>query len=297
MAVYSISDVEKLTGVRAPTLRAWEQRHGLIEPERGEYNTRHYGEKDISELFHITLLKKHGYRIGEIGVMTPAERRHRVAVLTDVEPNGDIRLDALTLATLSLDDYKLGLMLDTNIGQRGLEETMLEVIYPLLEKLGVLYFTGTIGATHERFVAGLIQQKILAATDALPYPSRTKKVAGFGVFLPRGERQELSSLFVQYILRKRGFQVVYLGAGLDAEHLGRIGGVRRLDYLLTVLSGSYAEQPVDQLVDDILARCPTTTLLLAGQQVRHVDLSRFPRAKKLVGVKEVIAFSNLISKT
>ncbi|MCP9236862.1 MerR family transcriptional regulator [Lewinella sp. JB7] len=289
MAVYSINDVEKLTGIRAHTLRAWEQRYDLIAPRRSKANVRYYLEEDLRELSGIALLNKHGYRISKIAAMSPDERTELVTSLSSLNVSPDTQLDALTLAVVELNEYKFSLILNTNIEQRGFEETMMEVVYPFLDKLGVLYFTGSVAPVQESFVGGIIRQKILSATDRLPAAERSRQPV-FVLFLPEGERQDLSMLFIQYLLRKRGFPTLYLGTGISPTDLADLCRATRVDYLLTLLSNSYVERPVEELVADMLEQCPDARLLLSGYQASLHDLSGFERVDKVAGLQEMLSF-------
>ncbi|WP_420458179.1 MerR family transcriptional regulator [Neolewinella sp.] len=296
MAVYSIKDVEKLTGIRAHTLRAWEQRYDLVTPRRGQNNVRYYLDEDLHELLTVALLNKHGHRISKIAAMAPAERAAQLADLTSLNVGPETQLDALTLAIVEMDEEKFSLIIDTNIAQRGFEETMMEVVYPFLDKLGVLYFTGSVTPVQEAFAAHLIRQKILAATDRLPAtPEEDRPV--FALFLPEGERQELSMLFMQLLLKQRGFGVIYLGPNIGTQDLADVCQVRRIDYLFTILSNSYVERPVDQLVEDILTQCPDERLLLAGYQANLHDLSDFPRARTVAGLRDFTSYLDRLLST
>ena len=186
MAVYSISDLEKLTGIKAATLRAWEQRYGIIKPRRTETNIRYYLDEDLRELLNIALLNKNGLRISKIARMREEERAERVAAISSIQVTPDTQLDTLTLSTVELNEFKFSHIVDTNIRQRGFEETMLEVIYPFLDKIGVLYFTGSITAVQEAFISNLIRRKLIAAVDDLPNPEPDQGPV-FCLYLPEGD--------------------------------------------------------------------------------------------------------------
>ncbi|NJB86767.1 DNA-binding transcriptional MerR regulator [Lewinella marina] len=294
MVVYTISDVEKLTGIRAPTLRAWEQRYELVAPHRDENNARVYGEEDLRELSTVALLHRHGYRISRIAAMSPGERVREVAAVTALNISPETRLDALTLSVLELDPCRFSMLVDAHTEQRGFEETMMKVIFPLLDKLGLLYFTGSITAAQESFTGGLIRQKVLAATDRLPAAGRPGRPV-FTLFLPEGERQELSMLFIQYLLRKRGFPVVYVGTDVSCTDLGDLYRVRPVDYLFTILSSNYVARPVEDLVQDILDHCPDCRLLLSGYQAGLHDLTGFRRVERKAGLREMIEWMDSFS--
>ena len=294
MAIYSIKDVEKLTGIRPPTLRAWEQRYDLVVAHRDDNNVRFYRDEELRELTGIALLRKHGYRISKIARMTAAHRTGLVARLSSLNVSADVQLDALLLAVVELDEYRFGLLLDTNIDQRGFEETMMQVIYPFLDKLGVLFFTGSVTAVQEAFVGAMLRRKLMVAIDELPRVRNTE-LPVMALFLPPGERQEQSSLFLQYLIIKRGFRVIYLGPDTAPGDLADACAATHIDYLVTVLSSGYVARPVASLVEDILDRCPNIELLLAGYQASLQELDGFRRVTRLAGLKDLLAYVDGLS--
>lgn len=295
LAVYSITDVEKLTGIRAHTLRAWEQRYDLVVARRSDNNVRTYLEEDLRELYNVALLNRNGWRISRIAAMTSDERAMEVASISKLNIGPETRLDALCLSTVEMDAEKFGLIVDMNIEQRGFEETMMEVIYPFLDKLGVLYFTGSVTAVQESFVGSLIRQKILAATDRLA-PNIADNAPSFTLFLPEEERQELSMLFLQYLLKQRGFPVLYLGGNITPTDLGDACRIAQADYLFTILSSSYVAQPVEHLVREVLHHCPDSQFLLSGYQTTLHDFDGLERVIPVNGLREVLAFVESLSK-
>ncbi|MEL7161592.1 MAG: MerR family transcriptional regulator, partial [Bacteroidota bacterium] len=263
MAVYSISDLEKLTGIKAATLRAWEQRYAIVTPKRTATNIRYYLDEDLRELLNVALLNKNGIKISKIAKMPTDERAERVASLSSINVSPDTQLDALTLSTVEMDEFKFSHIVDTNIRQRGFEETMLEVIYPFLDKLGALYFTGSVKPVQEAFISNLIRRKIIAAIDALE-PPRRRTGPAFCLYLPAGERQELSLLFVNYLLRKRQFTTKYLGGDVAVSDLADVVNCSRVDYFFTIISNAFTHEPVEHHVDAVLENCQQATLLLTG---------------------------------
>lgn len=290
MAVYSISDLEKLTGIKAATLRAWEQRYGIIKPRRTETNIRYYLDEDLRELLNIALLNKNGLRISKIARMEEEERAERVAAISSIQVTPDTQLDTLTLSTVELDEFKFSHIIDANIRQRGFEETMLEVIYPFLDKIGVLYFTGSITPVQEAFISNLIRRKLIAAIDALPTPEPNDGPA-FCLYLPEGERQELSLLFIEYLLRKRKFPTAYLGSDVSTGDLIDVVARRPVTYFFTIFSNTFVHEPVEQHVQTVVDGCPESTLLLTGYQAAMHDFSGTERVKVLNGLDDLLQFA------
>jgi hypothetical protein len=101
-------------------------------------------------------------------------------------------------------------------------------------------------------------------------------------------------LFVQYLLQKRGLNVVYLGTDIGAEDLADVCRMRPVSYLLTQLSTSFVAQPAEQLVDDILASCPDAELIVTGYQVQIHDFTDRLRVRPVRGLEELLGLVETI---
>jgi DNA-binding transcriptional MerR regulator len=220
VAIYAIKDLEKLSGIKAHTLRIWEQRYGLITPKRTPTNIRYYDDEDLKFILNIALLNRNGIKISKIAQMNRSEITGKVSELSDFRFEDGAQLDALTLSMIEMDEYKFERIVATNIQQTGFERTMLEVIYPFLDKLSLLWLTGSIHPVQESFISNLIRQKLIVAIDRLPMPGG-REVQKLLLYLPEGERQELTILFMHYLAKARGYHVVYLGSGRFAHRSPR----------------------------------------------------------------------------
>jgi len=273
VAVYSISDLEKLCGIKAHTIRIWEQRYRILDPKRTKTNIRYYEDKDLRKLLNIALLNKNGYKISRIAQMSQEEIVEKVSSISEINFDHNTQLDALTISMIEIDESKFDRIIRTNINQHGFEQTMLEVIYPFLDKLSVLWLTGSINPIQESFMGYLIRQKLIAATDNLPI-KETANQKTFMVFLPNGETQELSLLFLNYLLRSRGHKVIYLGQNVTMNDLKDAVEIRKPDYLYTMITESYNNQPVDNYIQQLCTNFPECPILLSGYQIVAQDVKR-----------------------
>ena len=288
MAIYSIGDLEKLSGVKAHTIRAWEQRYSIIQPKRTDTNIRYYEDHDLKELLNIALLNKNGIKISKIARMSKEEKADKIAEFSSVSIQHDTQLDALTISMIELDEFKFNHIIDTNIHQSGFERTMLEVIYPFLDKLSVLWLTGSVNAVQESFVSNLIRAKLIAAIDGL---SRKvdRSAPGYLLFLPEGEQQELSLLFMHYLLRVRGKRSLYLGQDISLIDLKDAAPIFQPTFLFTILSETFVREPVIQYVKGILTHLPNCNLLVTGYQVAIQQIPHHPRLQLLRSLNDTIA--------
>ncbi|MEN0002545.1 MAG: MerR family transcriptional regulator [Bacteroidota bacterium] len=267
MAIYSIKDLEKLSGIKAHTIRIWESRYGIINPKRTKTNIRYYQDEDLKFVLNIALLNKNGIKISKIAKMSKKEIAEKVAAISEINFENATQLDALTLSMIEMDEYKFDRIISTNIQQLGFERTMLEVIYPFLDKLGVLWLTGSINPVQENFMSYLIRQKIIVAIDQEPLVLNTRHVKKFLIYLPEGERQELSILFMQYLVKSRRNVVVYIGQDITLADLKDASSIHRPDYIFTMITETFSKEPVQNYVDKLASTFKESKILLSGYQV------------------------------
>ncbi len=266
MAVYSIKDLEKLSGIKAHTIRIWEQRYHILEPQRTKTNIRYYQDDDLKVLLNVALLNKNGIKISKIAKMEDHELTEKVAAISEINFNDGTQLDALTISMIEMDENKFDRIINTNIDQIGFEQTMMEVIYPFLDKLSLLWLTGSINPVQENFISHLIRQKIISAINTTPLSSE-KVDEKIILYLPEGERQELSLLFMHYLLKSRGKYVLYLGQDISLADLSDANRIQKASLIFTMITETFAKESVQHYVDRLAEAFPDTQILLSGYQV------------------------------
>ena len=294
MAIYSIKDLEKLCGIKAHTLRIWEQRYSLIQPQRTKTNIRYYQDSDLQFLLHIALLNRNGFKISKIAKMSNQEILERVAEISEIDIQSDNQLDALTLSMIEMDDSKFNRIVSTNINQIGFEETITNVIYPFLEKLNVLWLTGSIKPIQENFITLLIRQKIIAAIDQLPEAKSTDKK--FIIYLPEGENDELSLQLMHYLLKKRNFKTTNLGKNISILDLIDAHHICKPDYIYTMITESYSDQPVKTYVDELAKYFPNCKILLSGYQIVAQKIQSEGKIQILNSMDDTVRMLDMLSK-
>lgn len=289
MAVYSIKDLEKLSGIKAHTIRIWEQRYGIVLPQRTKTNIRYYQDTDLKKILNIALLNKNGIKISKIAQMSEQEIADKVAAISEINFEYNTQLDALTLSMIEMDEFKFDRIIRTNIRQLGFEKTMLDIIYPFLDKLGLLWLTGSINPVQESFMSNLIRQKIIVAIDNEPLVVG-QDVEKYLIYLPEGESQELSLLVMHYIVRSRRKQVIYLGQNITIEDLKDAYNINKPDYIFTMITESYAHQPVQRYIDRLSESFPDCKILLSGYQVAVQNVTPAENTHILKSLDETIQF-------
>jgi DNA-binding transcriptional MerR regulator len=289
MAIYSIRDLEKLTGIKAHTIRIWEQRYGMVVPARTNTNIRYYTDENLRQLFNIALLNRHGHKISKLAKMTPEEIAARVADISKNSSSQNAQIDALTLAMIDLDEATFDRIFSTYALENGFERTMAELVYPFLDKLNVLWLTNSVSPAHEKFIGHLIRRKLMCAIDQEPAET-SRDAATFLLYLPDDESQELTLLFMHYLLRHRRQRVVYLGHRVSLSDLEDACQPLRPDYVFTILQEPIPRQPTQGYLDNAAQAVKPAKLLLTGAQL-FVNPVKIPsNVQVLAGLQDTIQF-------
>ncbi len=286
LATYSIRDLEKLVGVKAHTLRVWEQRYNLIEPKRTSTNIRYYEEDDLKYLINVALLKKNGYKISAIAKFSKEELRDKVAEITSVSRDLTDQLDMLTLSMMEMDTYKFSNIIDINFKQIGFERTILEIINPFLEKLGLLWLTGSIQQIQEVFITQLLTQKIWTAIDQSPLPNRN--APKFVIYLPEGEEQEMTILIINFFLRSRGINVIYLGKNVSLQDLKEAYLINNFSNVFTIFSDSFTKMNLSEYTSQFQSEFPNVKMYATGFQIAYENISTSEFIIPIDGLGELI---------
>lgn len=271
MGKYSIRELEQLSGIKAHTIRIWEKRHKLVSPNRTGTNIRFYSDDDLKKIINVSLLNQHGFKISKIVDLSLEELNQKVAEISSSQADTEIFIDQLILAMIDLEEEKFeGIV--TQLSQRfGFERTVLEIIYPFLEKIGVLWQTGNINPAQEHFISHLIRQKIIAAIDQLPLPPKTNP--RIVLFLPESELHEIGLLFFHYVVKKEGFRTYYLGQTVPYEDLKAICAIHKPRYIITQLTSVPPASEVQNFLNTICRDLPESVVLASGYAVKKAQLT------------------------
>lgn len=269
MSSYSIKDLEQLSGIKAHTLRIWEQRYNLLTPKRTETNIRYYDDGDLKLILNVALLNDNGFKISKIVSMSQDEVRQEVMKLTDRSLTHDDQIHALTICMIEMDEDRFDKVLTTNIIKLGFEQTMLNIIYPFLSKIGVLWQTGAINPAQEHFISNLVRQKLIVAIDGQVPSLGGKK---FLLFLPEGELHEISLLFASYIIKSKGHKVIYLGQSTPKHDLDAVYDLLEPEYILTVITTSPSIEFAQDYVNNLARKFSKSTIFVSGYSVTGQDM-------------------------
>ena len=290
MAVYSIKELENLSGIKAHTIRIWEKRYSLIEPHRTNTNIRYYTDNELKKILNVAVLNRHGIKISSIAKLTDLELREEIIRASATSDSNDTLIDSMVLSMIDLDEYKLEAMIDKSINKIGFKSTVTDVLYPFLDKVGILWQSGDVYPAQEHFVSFLIRQKILSATDHISniFNPNGKK---FLLLLPEGEWHEIALLFAQYLIKEANHEVIYLGQSVPYSDVLAIGAAKRLDFILFSSSISHTGFKLGRYLEDLGGAFPDKKILYCANNRGELTNER---PKNLIYLQQIIDLSDFI---
>ncbi|WP_028979753.1 MerR family transcriptional regulator [Sporocytophaga myxococcoides] len=260
MSVYSISDLEKLSGIKAHTIRIWEQRYEILKPLRSEGNVRYYDDDQVRQFIQIALLVRNGYKISKICKLDNAAIYKMVEDLTD-ESTDDIKtkllVDRLISVAIDFDEHSFQRIFQESINHYGMIATYEKVIYPMLVKIGLLWGKTELIPAQEHFISNLVKQKLYHSIDALPPAPHGSKT--WLLFLPEEEDHELGLLLSSYILRANNYRVIYLGQRVPYYNLKTVIEKIKPDYMQYFIVRYYSSETVQDLISGMNHDFPEIT--------------------------------------
>lgn len=257
--------MESISGVKAHTIRIWEKRYDIITPKRTESNIRYYTDEDLRHLLNVVLLNKKGYKISKIAEMSHEEIRQKVNSYSNINIGVDDKVDAMMLFILDLDSYNFNKVLDQNIDQEGLETTMSNLIYPLLDKISLAWLAGSFSGVHESFVTQIIKSKIQKCIEDLPDENDYRP--SYLIYLAEGEKEELSLLYLHYILKNQKCHVINLGSEVSLRDVILACNTVNPDYIFTIINKEMPRLTLQNYVDQICSNMSESSFLITGYQV------------------------------
>lgn len=288
MEQYSIHDLDKLSGIKAHTIRVWERRYKIVSPQRTGTNRRRYGDDDLRRIINISILRRNGFKISEIARFSSSDIEQKIAFLSKEVFHSDTQIDSMVVSMIGHNEKAINDILVRLMINRGIEETMETVVFPFLKRIGVMWQTGTADVGTEHFISNLFRQKLIASIDALSPEPRTgrKKVI---LFLPESELHEIGLLYFQYLIKKLGHESIYLGQTTPLFAVIDVNAKWVADILVTgVMSGS-PDLDRDDYLKLLSKTFPQQKILAAG------GLAETARQSKLSNVFPVVSAEDLRS--
>jgi DNA-binding transcriptional MerR regulator len=239
MGQYSIKDLEILSGIKAHTLRIWEQRYHLVVPHRTDTNIRIYSDSQLKLILNISALNNSGYKISKIAELSQEQIAERVLNLNVPELKNSVLINQLIDGMVCYDKPKILAVLQRSEDYLALTDFFLAIVFPFLGRVGNLWTSESINPAQEHFASNIIKRFLMNKIEHLPEPDKNSSI--YLLFLPEGDWHELSLLVSEYVLKKSGKKVMYLGASIPDRDIEKIVKTTNIDFMLCV---SILSQPV-----------------------------------------------------
>ena len=274
MNKFTIKDLENLSGIKAHTIRIWEQRYSFLKPQRTSTNIRYYSNIELKMLLNISLLNKYGYKISHINRMSNDELREKTLTLTSAEAQQERIVNELIQHMVDVDMDQFEKLIDQHIHARGIEKTITHIIFPYLERIGILWLTDHINPAQEHLITNIIRQKLIVGIDSAitPLTLKTRML----LFLPENEHHELGVLFLHYMLKSRGVKVIYLGANVPVKDLEYVVELKKPDYIYTHLTTVIKEFNFDKFINNLKMRFPQQQIIISGLMAQTFEKKSMP---------------------
>jgi MerR family transcriptional regulator, light-induced transcriptional regulator len=268
MGKYSIKELEQLSGIKAHTIRIWEKRYAIIEPQRTHSNIRFYSDFDLMKIISVSLLNNNGFKISKIAGMSLEDINKKVLEVSQAKSETSIHIDQLVIAMVDMEEEQFEKIVSNLILRYGFEKTITEIMYPFLEKIGVLWFTHNISPAQEHFISNLIRQKMIVAIDNLPIPPKdSKRVV---LFLREKEFHEIGLLFYHYLARKANYRTYYLGQNAPHQDVVHVVSLHKPEILITSITATTDDVPTETYLEQLSKVFPEQKILVSGYQVRDM---------------------------
>jgi DNA-binding transcriptional MerR regulator len=269
MNQFSIKDIEAISGIKAQTLRVWEQRYGILIPKRKDSKHRIYDDNDLKNILCVAHLNQNGYKISRIARMTKEE----IASLTLSHSLKDQSFNSIISQYIdAISNFDEGRF--NNIYQSHshieFEKIVLHIFYPLLDYIGRSWIVDQLKPAQEHFASELISAKIDAEIQ------RLKRITTGDVtllFLPKGEFHKLPLLYISYLFKKYNKRTVFLGADVDIETIQNYIEKRQVNNIHTHLITEFLEEAPEIFINKLLKICHKQNIIISGPATFNISTS------------------------
>ena len=272
--VFSIKDLENLSGIKAHTIRIWEKRYNVLEPMRSDTNIRSYDIRNLQKLLNIVLLHNYGYKISKIAA---SDQKDMNKLATEIISEKSAKNHAISTFKMAMMNFDQSLFFNTYnqlLNEKSFKEVFYTVFIPLMQELGFLWQTETITPAHEHFITYLIKQKLLINTEKVQILEPTKTDRVFVLFLPLNEIHELGIMYLNYEILLNGYQTIYLGESIPITSLTDLKNSFEKITFLSYLTVEPNQEEVNNFVQEFQTTILDNTkheLLLLGRMTEFIE--------------------------
>jgi DNA-binding transcriptional MerR regulator len=277
--VFSIKDLENLSGIKAHTIRIWEKRYNILEPMRSETNIRFYDIKNLQKLLSIVLLHNYGYKISKISSLSHEEFNKLANDIISEKSAKNHAISTFKVAMMNFDQTLFFNTYNKLLSEKTFKEVFYSVFIPLMQELGFLWQTDTISPAHEHFITYLIKQKLLINTEKVQTLTPTKEDKVFVLFLPSNEIHELGIMYLNYEILLNGYQTIYLGESIPIDSLldlkNAFEKITFVSYFTVEPNQEIIEDYIDEMHEKLIKNSDNEMLLLGRMTAEIKDKNKY----------------------
>jgi MerR family transcriptional regulator, light-induced transcriptional regulator len=289
METYTIKQLETLSGIKAHTIRIWEQRYSMLTPNRTDTNIRLYDCSQLKKLLNINLLYKNGVKISKIAKLSDDEICEAVSTIHINENecfDTQSKIKELVISALTLDEELFNKVFSSIHLKIGTEKTITELIYPFLSHIGMMWGINKLNPAQEHFVSNLIRQKLITAIDGITCKPKDDDI--YVLFLPENEYHEIGLLVSQYFLKLNGKKVIYLGQNVPFGDLKDIFTISKAKNGLCFFVADYSVEKINTYLNQFSKQYPDVTLNIAGNNEKMSLCSLPPTIYPLYSLQDLL---------
>jgi DNA-binding transcriptional MerR regulator len=255
-----IGDLAQRVGVTVETLRAWERRYGLLEPQRSPGGFRLYSPRDEATVRAMLAEIERGFPPAQAARLALAGARPPAAAVGTAAQSGRFASARAQLTALlaAFEDRRAHLMIDRLLAEFTLDTVLDEVMLPGIREIGEGWQRGEVTVAQEHFASNLIRERLLGLDRPWDQGSGPRAVLA----CPPDERHDIGLVTFGIVLRRGGWRITFLGADTPVQTISETATALRVELvvLAAVMDGRLAAAG-----PALRALAATTPVAIAGR--------------------------------
>ncbi|MCB0733191.1 MAG: MerR family transcriptional regulator [Flavobacteriales bacterium] len=285
---FTIQELSSISGIKPHTIRMWEKRYNLLHPERTGSNIRKYKDHQLRKLINVATLLDQGGKISQIAGLDTGEMEKRTKALSETLSASEASLlyiEELVRSMKEMDENRFERVFSKCVLRYGLEDTFVEVIYPFLSRVGIMWCSDEILPAHEHFITSLIKQKLFTAADGRGHSEEFDST--WLLAMPHGEYHEIGLLLGHYLIRNNDHRSIYLGQDVPYMNLKPTAELSGATHFLTLIIKRREPEWITMYLKELERDFPNVELFVAIKE-GMVDERQHPSINFLHDINQLM---------